>query len=250
MKKAVVVFSGGPDSTASVLWALENDYEVNLLTFQFKAQRQYGELLASMIVASTLQLHQTIIDFKSPLEVFEPNVHILMHAGVEPSKTDKSKSHRLEFGAGMILSTAASFAVYHDIHTVIWGATRDDASTGTYEYTQDFANGMASLVEKTVGPEFSILVPFSNSHKFQVFEKFKGHEDLFATTWSCKEGITEQSGSCYACIARRTAAAIVGFEDRTHYLVPEFVNPLSPEQLKNIHQLSDEDAFRIFESPK
>lgn len=42
MEKAVVVFSGGPDSVAAALWAVENDYQPELLTFQFRNKASMG----------------------------------------------------------------------------------------------------------------------------------------------------------------------------------------------------------------
>ncbi len=41
-QKAIVIFSGGPDSTAAAKYALERGLNVELLTFQFDTDQQYG----------------------------------------------------------------------------------------------------------------------------------------------------------------------------------------------------------------
>ncbi len=246
----VVVFSGGPDSTAAALWALEQGLDVHLLTFQFRAEDQYGELYASMKVAESLRLRQTIIDWRSPMDVFSRNVHILMHAGTPPKGADLSKPHRLPFGAGVVLSTAAAFALYRGLPRLVWGATYDDAFGGNIEYTQEFADGIADLVARSHGTEFRIDVPFAKNHKYDVFKYFRGKEDLFAQTWSCKLGSRTQSGKCHACVARRLAAEIVALKDFTTYEATDYVRPLSAEQIANIETLSDDDLVHIFESEK
>lgn len=95
--KAIVIFSGGPDSTAAALWAMVHGYEVELVTFQFRNEAQYGELGSAMRVAHLLNLPHTIIDYKSPMNVFSTNMHILMHAGVPPLKDDKSKPYLMPY---------------------------------------------------------------------------------------------------------------------------------------------------------
>ena len=173
MKSAVVVFSGGPDSTAAALWGVAEGFSLKLLTFQFKGDEQNGELLAAMQVAKALALPHSIVDFKAPMSLFRPDVHVLMHADTSQS-SDKSKPHRMEFGAGLILSTAAAYAVYHGYDCVIWGANKDDLVGGRYEYSQKFADAIAGLVSKCTGKDFTIYVPFAKKHKHQVLKCFLG----------------------------------------------------------------------------
>src|SRR5205085_8353760 len=118
-KTAIVVFSGGPDSTAAVLWALAEGYQIELLTFQFKNKEQYGELRSAMKVAELLKVPHTVFDFKSPMQHFRPDVHILMHAGTPAGNTASTKSHLMAFGPGMILETASYYALYFGVYTVI-----------------------------------------------------------------------------------------------------------------------------------
>jgi 7-cyano-7-deazaguanine synthase len=249
MTKAIVVFSGGPDSTAAALWAVENGYTPHLLTFNFKGAKQYGELLASMLVAKELGLCHTIIDFQSVMSSFDPNISILMHAGVQTGAKGDAKPHRLPFGAGMILSTASAFALYHNITTVIWGATKSDRLGGNYDYGQEFASDNAKLISQTSNTNFSILVPFNDLHKPSVLKTFLGKEELFSKTWSCKGEGSVQAGDTKACIARRIAAKAIGLQDLTAYQQDTYPSPLTEVQIANIESLSDEDLSRLFDSP-
>jgi 7-cyano-7-deazaguanine synthase len=241
MKTAIVVFSGGPDSTAAALFALAEGYSPTLLTFQFKGKEQYGEIFSSMKVAELLKLPHEIIDFKSPMGSFSPLVYILMHAGSAIRESDKSISHRAPFGGGMVLATACSYALYNGIDTVIWGATLDDQHGGNLEYSQEFADKMAETVSFGTGTQMKILVPFTRLHKHQVFAHFKGKESLFAHTWSCKKETNIQTGACKACIARRVAARLAGVEDSTRYIMPQLASPFTAEQMSHPESLTDDD---------
>src|SRR5262250_2901637 len=110
MKNAILVFSGGPDSTAAALWAMTRRFNVQLLSFQFRSQ-QYGELFSAMKVAESLRLPHAIIDFKSPMLSFPPILSPLMHAGASSDRKPRSDSRRMLFGAGMVLGTACAYAI-------------------------------------------------------------------------------------------------------------------------------------------
>ena len=249
-KKAVVVFSGGPDSTAAALWAMQAEFDVELLTFQFRNKEQYGELKASYDVASYLGLPHSIFDFRSPMQHFPSHVHPLMHSGTKTGDIDTKESHRLSFGAGMVLSTACNYALYNKIYTVIWGATKDDAGGGRFDYTQEFCNLLAMAVSKSTQEDFAIIAPFSTLHKHQVMQSFVGKEGLFAMTWSCKMGGLVQSGNCHASIARRVAARIAGVRDMTVYDTKDIDWPLSEDKLADISKISEDELVHIFQSEK
>ncbi len=229
---AYVVFSGGPDSTAAALWALQNDLEARLLTFQFKNHEQYGELKSAILLAQALELPHEIFDFKSPMQHFSSDAHVLMHAGTEIGQKDSTGAHRLEFGAGLILSAAANYAIYRGVNTLVWGATKEDALGSSYEYTQEFCDRISELVSTVIKRDFKIIAPLTDLFKHEIVsEYFVGREDLFAQTWSCKKGGAIQSGDCHASIARRVAARIAGIEDKTHYRNQAVELPFSEAQL-------------------
>jgi len=250
MSKAIVVFSGGPDSTAAALWALEQGYEVELLTFQFRNKEQYGELKAAMEVAGLLNLPHTIFDFKSPMQHFGSKVHILMHSGTKTGDHKTDESHRLSFGSGMVLTTASNYAVYNGTFRIIWGATADDAGGGRFDYTQEFCDIIADCVARSIGEPFEIRAPFTTMHKHLVLQHFAGKEKLFARTWSCKMGGRMQSGNCHASIARRVAARLANIDDATEYENREIQWPLTETQFQNPQTISDDDYVRIFASEK
>jgi 7-cyano-7-deazaguanine synthase len=253
-KKAIVIFSGGPDSTAAALWAMSKGFEIELLTFQFKYKAQYGELRSACEVAKALNVPHTIIDFKSPLGVFPQKVVILMHAGTPKYDTKADESSLLPYGAGIILSVASSYALTQiGVETVIWGATRSDAVEND-DYTQEFADKLAELISYSTKRKLQIEVPFSDKNKYQLLEEFNGKEELFAMTWSCKEESDYACGTCKACIARRLASQLANIKDLSNYINKVWVNPLSTAQLGAFGTMSIDERHTMLsdieKSPK
>ena len=168
-----------------------------------------------------------------------------MHAGDDERGGERSL---LPFGAGVVLSFAAAYALQTGTSRVVWGATKDDAG-GSPHYTAEFGTRFGDLV----GEGFELKVPLAEKHKPEVFQTFRDKRDLFARTWSCKVGSTTQCGSCEACTARRLAAEIAGVSDETTYEREAFDPSLPSDLRKPIEEFHDGDWASItqqLKSPK
>src|SRR5699024_7773553 len=61
MEKAVIVFSGGQDSTTCLLWAMEKFEEVEAVTFLY-GQRNASELDSAKAIAEDLGVKHTVLE--------------------------------------------------------------------------------------------------------------------------------------------------------------------------------------------
>lgn len=199
----VVVFSGGADSTAAVLWAQRQGYEVKLLTFQTGHPTNARELPVAERLAAKMGLPLTVMPLHELLQTFR----------------DASGVTRMPFGAGILLSLACSWALREGIHRVVFGYIAEDAEMAGVQYTQAFSSSVAARVAEGAEMELSVILPFAEQRKSEVLTLFQEQPDLFALTLTCTAP-TEESGhcgTCPACASRRAAAAQVGLEDRTVY---------------------------------
>lgn len=239
MQGTLVVFSGGPDSTAAALYFLDQGDDVALITFETR-WRDQSELYAAMKVAEKLKLPLAVVDFRGPLMGLGSNVHPFMHAGTTTSLRDRTAPHMQPFGATTLLAYAASYAVYQGYSQLGWGATADDRRS-LPEYSQDYVDKLAELVLIATDVPLKITAPFSSRHKPQVLAAYRGKEELFALTWSCKiptRGM--QCGMCAACRARNASARLAGIPDLSSYAqVPEIKLPEAI--VKPIEQFTEED---------
>lgn len=259
-EKAVVVFSGGPDSTAAAKWAMEEGYEPELVSYRFDEDEQYGEMRSAIKVAEKLDLEHTIIDFKGPLQsAFAESATMFRHAGVETAQNDADGAenmsqvdddddkHLAPFASGVLLSLTASYALYNGIDNVVWGATKDDSHTDV-TYQEGFSDQLADLISSSMGVSLDIHVPISSKHKYEIVETYDD-EELFAETWSCKEPVGDtQCGVCHACIARRVAAQMAGLEDDTPYDRDDFENPFSEEEIENPELVTEQRLSDYFKT--
>jgi len=247
MRKALVVFSGGPDSTAAVLWGLENQFSPELLTFKFRSGEQDGELAAARGVTNMLKLAQTNADWTSGMAVFPHKMYPLMHAGTAQDHANDKTGSLLPFGAGLVLTFATSFALSKGINEVIWGATKDDGY-GNLDYSQQFSDDLAALISKTVGCGVKIHAPFAEKHKFELMDCYGERESLFAATWSCKMGQSDQCGKCKSCLARRYSALFAKIKDSTKYSTEALPALFTEAELSDPKMLGIEKLAKSFGS--
>jgi 7-cyano-7-deazaguanine synthase len=232
---SVVIFSGGPDSTAAAIWAMKHNFAPELLTFQFSEQQE-GELNAAHEVARELNLPLHILDFRSWIGTYGGRVHILMHGALRDTEIP-NEDRFLPFASVIVLTIASSWAAHRGIRTVIWGATKDDGSMRE-EYSQAFSTKLARFLSASSKYKIKILAPLSRLHKFEVLKVYRERPDLFAKTWSSSSGGRVQKGVDPASIARRVAAIMAGVEDRTEYAVKEFKNPVPDDVLRGVRGMS------------
>ena len=94
-EKAIVVFSGGQDSTTCLFWALKNFKEVETVTFQY-GQRHSQEIEVAKAIAADLGVKHTVLDM-SLLNQLAPNA--LTRDDIEIEQKKESCLQRLWMAA-------------------------------------------------------------------------------------------------------------------------------------------------------
>jgi len=123
MKKCIVLFSGGIDSTTALYWAKNKYDRVEALTFDY-GQRHRIEIDFSKQAIKNTGVPQTILtldltqiggssltDESIPVPVYDPNKK-------DPNKLPSSY---VPFRNGIFLSLAAAWGEAHGIHEIICG---------------------------------------------------------------------------------------------------------------------------------
>lgn len=218
-KDALLLLSGGPDSTATIFWAITKGYKPQLITIQLRDHAQDGEIVAAMEIARVFDLVHTIIDLKSLVySGLNPEIAILMHAQARDDEILKSNGRLIPFGSGMVLSIISSIALYRGIDTVIWGATKDDGVTNP-QYSQEFSSELSSLITRYTTRNLEIIAPLASFHKYEIIKQYYSQDkELFAKTWSCSKNNRVQCGECHPCLARRYSAMLAKHDDLTFYV--------------------------------
>ncbi|OQP66239.1 7-cyano-7-deazaguanine synthase [Niastella populi] len=240
MKNAVVIFSGGVDSTAATLWTLEQGYDdVELLTYRFADERrQYGELKGAMTVASHLNLNHTIIDHQIPYPAYPlTNQPFCQHIERKELPNDVALYGVFPFNVALLLIFGASYAALRNATDIIFGAIADEAHISP-DFRTEYTELITQLLNKSktvTKKEMKVITPLVNKHKWEIMETYKGKEDLFHKTWSCKySNDSTHCGECYGCEGRRLGALLAGLDDKTAYKKNEIEFPFSDFELNTM----------------
>ncbi|MBP1971123.1 7-cyano-7-deazaguanine synthase [Virgibacillus natechei] len=200
-KKAVVVFSGGQDSTTCLFWALEKFDHVEAVTFQY-GQRHIAELDCAREICETLGVKQHELDM-SLLNQLAPNA--LTRDDMEITEGDGLPSTFVPGRNLLFLSFAGVLAKQIDAKHVITGVSEADFS-GYPDCRDDFIKSMNVTLNLSMDDKFVIHTPLMWLDKSQVWElsdQLDAFEFVKSRTLTCYNGVIDSGcGDCPSCNLR------------------------------------------------
>ena len=223
-EKAVVVFSGGQDSTTCLFWAKQQFAEVEVVTFDY-GQRHKLEIECAAAIAKDLGVQQTVLDM-SLLNQLAPNA--LTRSDVEITHEEGELPSTFVDGRNLLfLSFAAILAKQKGARHLVTGVCETDFS-GYPDCRDSFVKSMNVTLNLSMDYPFVIHTPLMWLDKAQTW---KMADDLGAfdyvreRTLTCYNGVIgDGCGECPACklrkagldryVEQRSAGASVGADVR------------------------------------
>ncbi|HLU07682.1 MAG TPA: 7-cyano-7-deazaguanine synthase QueC [Woeseiaceae bacterium] len=214
-QKALVILSGGQDSTTCVWWAIERfgQESVESLTFDYRQLHRH-ELHAARQVAA----HAGIPNVVLPINTFEAlGGSALTDPSIEVPRTTESDSLPVTFVPGrnlVFLTFAAAYAWRHDIQHLVTGVAQTDYS-GYPDCRRDTIDSLEKTLALGLERHFTIHTPLMNLSKKEtvLLAKELGAMDAMALTHTCYNGSVPPCGECAACILRAKGFAEAGIPD-------------------------------------
>ncbi|MEA3328726.1 MAG: 7-cyano-7-deazaguanine synthase QueC [Candidatus Omnitrophota bacterium] len=203
MRKAIVLLSGGLDSTTTLFFALSKGYKVNCLIFDY-GQRHKKEIKKAVSVCKKVN---------TPFKIVKLDLPWLKSSLVDKKKKLPSAGSRLSipstYVAGrntIFLSYGLSWAESLKAEAVFIGANSLDYSgypDCRPEYFKAFRK-MAGLAAKSVveGRKIKILTPLISRSKARIVRLGKRLGVPFEMTWSCYKGEKSICTRCDSCRIR------------------------------------------------
>lgn len=222
-EKALVLFSGGVDSTTCLGLAIERYGKENVIALSVSyGQKHEKEIEASKKIAQHYGVEHLYLDLGAIFQY--SNCSLLSHSTEEIpeeayaeqlTKTDgKPVSTYVPFRNGLFLSSAASIALSKDCNVIFYGAHSDDAAGSAYPDCSDaFNQAMKDAIYLGSGNQVTIEAPFVNWTKADVVKKGLELNVPYEMTWSCYEGGEKPCGKCGTCIDRAAAFEKNGVKD-------------------------------------
>lgn len=202
-EKAVVVFSGGQDSTTCLFWAKEQFGEVETLTFDY-GQRHKLEIECAQQIAAELGVKNSVLDM-SLLNQLAPNA--LTRTDIDITQEEGQLPSTFVDGRNLLfLSFAGVFAKQRGARHLITGVCETDFS-GYPDCRDAFIKSLNVTLNLSMDYPFVIHTPLMWLNKAQTW---KLADDLGAfsyireNTLTCYNGIKgDGCGECPACHLRK-----------------------------------------------
>jgi 7-cyano-7-deazaguanine synthase len=227
MKKAVVLSSGGVDSTTCLSIAIDELGAENVSTVSiFYGQKHNKELEQAEKIAEYYGVTNYQIDLSEVMR-YNKNCTLLSnnHQEIDHSsyaeQIEKSKDGIINtyvpFRNGLMLSSAASLAlsIYPDDEIDIYlGTNADDVAVATYaDCSEEFTNAIGQAINIGTYGKVSLRTPLVNLSKAEVVREGLELGTPYELTWSCYEDGETPCGTCATCIYRAIAFKLNDISD-------------------------------------
>ncbi|GGJ68735.1 7-cyano-7-deazaguanine synthase [Anoxybacillus voinovskiensis] len=202
-EKAVVVFSGGQDSTTCLFWALKQFREVEAVTFDYN-QRHRLEIEVAASIANELGVPHTVLDM-SLLNQLAPNALTRSDIAIE-QKEGELPSTFVDGRNLLFLSFAAVLAKQKGARHLVTGVCETDFS-GYPDCRDIFIKSLNVTLNLAMDYQFVIHTPLMWLNKAETWEladELGALDFVRSKTLTCYNGIiADGCGECPACKLRK-----------------------------------------------
>jgi len=201
---ALVIFSGGQDSTTCLFWALERFEKVIALTFDY-GQRHALEITVAKNICEKLSVEHHVLDM-SLLAQLSPNALTHHFINVE-SNNDDLPSTFVPARNLLFMSFAGAFAYSVKARHIILGVSETDFS-GYPDCRDSFIKSMNLTMNLAMDKNFEVHTPLmwlDKSQVWQLADELKKLEFIKNETLTCYEGVIASGcGKCPSCELRNS----------------------------------------------
>ena len=226
--KALVLFSGGLDSTTALALAVKRYGAENTVALSvFYGQKHDREIRAAEELAGYYGVRRRTLDLAAAFEGSDCTL-LTGSAGEIPQESYADQLGRTDgrpvstyvpFRNGLFLSAAASAAIAEGCGVIFYGAHRDDAAGNAYpDCSEDFNRAISEAVYIGSGGQVRIEAPFVGLNKADIVRIGTELGVPFEKTWSCYEGGEKPCGRCGTCRDRIAAFESCGLKDPLCYI--------------------------------
>jgi 7-cyano-7-deazaguanine synthase len=215
--KALVLFSGGLDSTVLATQLKAEGSETRLLSIDY-GQRHARELKRAEQIAQALELPQQVLRL--------PDLGPLLGgSSLTDEKVELPEGHYAEESMKatvvpnrnmILLALAGGHALSIGFDTIAYAAHAGD-HTIYPDCRPEFADAMETALGLADWEKLSLHRPFVHLSKTDLVKKGAELDAPLHLTWSCYAGREIHCGKCGTCVERKEAFALAKIPDPTEY---------------------------------
>jgi len=215
MEKALVVFSGGQDSTTCLAWARDRFDEVFALTFDY-GQRHRVEIDQARKMCDEFGVKHEVLE----IDIFSKlSKNALTHdVEIDPGSEEELPSTFVPGRNQIFLSIACIKAYQLGITNVVTGVCQTDYS-GYPDCRRDFIDAIEKASGLAMDTSFQIHTPlmFLTKAETVLMMDELGSLELLRDSHTCYRGMRPACGDCPACELRLKGFAEAGLQDPLEY---------------------------------
>ncbi|MBP3339171.1 MAG: 7-cyano-7-deazaguanine synthase QueC [Lachnospiraceae bacterium] len=221
--KALVLFSGGVDSSTCLALAVEKYGSENVIALSISyGQKHEREIESAEAIAKHYNVKLMYINL-AKLFLYSDS-SLLSHSDKEIPHEEYAaqleKTHGtpvstyVPFRNGLFLATAANIAISKGCEVIYYGAHSDDAAGNAYPDCSDvFNDAMNKAIYEGSGRSVHIEAPFVNLNKAGIVREGLRLKVPYEYSWSCYEGDEKPCCKCGTCLDRIKAFKENGVDD-------------------------------------
>lgn len=214
--KAVVVFSGGLDSTVLLAQCLQEYPTVSAIHFMYGSSHTTRETEAANVICAKLGVEIQNITlpfipwgFKSGLLSGDiPDGHY---------EDESMKKTIVPFRNGIMLSIAAGLVACDEEAVDLCIAVHAGDHTIYPDCRVEFIDDMRRALLRGTNELITLSAPFLNYGKADIVIRGRGVRAPMELSWSCYKGGEKHCGVCGTCVERKEAFAVADVVDPTVY---------------------------------
>lgn len=203
-EKAVVVFSGGQDSTTCLFWALKTFKEVEAVTFNYN-QRHKAEIQCAIDIAAEFGVKHHILDMDL-LNQLAPNALTRSDIEVKEGEDGELPSTFVPGRNLVFLSFAAILASQIGAKHIITGVCETDFS-GYPDCRDAFIKSLNVTLNLSMDSPFVIHTPLmwlDKAETWKLADELGRLDYVREKTLTCYEGVIgDGCGQCPSCLLRK-----------------------------------------------
>lgn len=201
-KQAILLLSGGIDSTTALYWALKHNYEVIGLSLNYKWRPEKEKEAVKKLVELT---NIKLIEIPTPYIMVATDLRLESYP--VPSVINAPEGY-IPLRNLVFYSIAAYFAEIYGITTIIGGHIKEDfkrfndSTPAFFTALQDLINFSKNKGEKN---RIDFIFPLSDLNKSEVVKMAQELNVPLNLTWSCYSDFEKACGKCIPCQSREKA---------------------------------------------
>lgn len=221
--RALVLFSGGLDSTTCLGMAVEEYGAENVIALSvYYGQKHKKEIECAKKITDHYKVKWIQTDLSgifafsdcSLLSHSEKSVPLQSYEEQLKETNGNPVSTYVPFRNGLFLSAAASIAYANNCDVVYCGIHKDDAAGNAYpDCSIDFFKSMFEAIRRGTDGKVFLIAPFVSKTKADVVKTGLSLNVPYELTWSCYKGGEKPCGVCGTCRDRQAAFEANGVTD-------------------------------------